>query len=272
VRVAFFVLLALNVAYLAWAGWIDVPADIPIVTSTTTGPPLQTLTLVREASAREAALPLAQSVSQPIGQSAGAREAQTLPTVTDATPASAGRCVSVGPFNDLAHAARGAALLRERGFDPRQRAEQGETWEGYWVSVGGLKNTAEETKVVSALTRAGITDARVMPEEDGGRRVSVGLFSEKDRAEKRAQAVKKIGFKAEVTERRQPGTVYWVDLDLGANDRTVPTEGLLSLENAGSRLEIRLCPGNAPVPARPQSSPRDARPATTTADAGAAPA
>lgn len=275
-RVAFFVLVALNVMYLAWAGWIAAPAEIPVVTSTPTGPTLPTLTLVQEARARESAAPLAGTLSQPVGQSASAGEAQALPAVTDATPAaSSGRCVSVGPFNDLAHAARGAALLRERGFDPRQRAEQGETWEGYWVSVGGLKNTAEETKVVSALTRAGITDARAMPDADGGRRVSVGLFSEKDRAEKRAQAVKKLGFKAEVTERREPGTVYWVDLELGANDRTVPTEGLLSLEDAGSRLEIRVCPENAPAPSPtrpPQASPRDARPAATTADAGAAPA
>jgi sporulation related protein len=272
VRIAFFVLLALNLVYLAWAGWIDAPAEVPVVTSTNTGPPLQTLMLVREASARESSASLAESLSQPVGPSA--REAQALPAVTDATPAASDRCVSVGPFNDLAHAARGAALLRERGFDPRQRAEQGETWEGYWVSVGGLRNPAEENKVVAALTRAGITDARAMPDSDGSRRVSVGLFSEKDRAEKRAQAVKKLGFKAEVTERRQPGTVYWVDLDLGANDRTVPTEGLLSLEDAGARLEIRVCPGSAPAPSpsRPQASPRDARPAATTADAGAAPA
>jgi hypothetical protein len=162
-------------------------------------------------------------------------------------------------------------LLRERGFAPRQRAQQGETWEGYWVFVGGLKSAADETKLVAALTRAGLTDAHAMPEAGSGRRVSVGLFSERDRAEKRAQAVKKLGFAAEVAERRQPGTVYWVDLDLGANERTVPTEGLLSIEDAGSRLEIRVCPVSAPAPTpvRPPSSPRDSRPAATTADAGA---
>jgi hypothetical protein len=272
VRIAFFVLLALNLLYLAWAGWVDAPAEVPLVTNAATGPPLQTLTLVKEA--REDRVPLAESLSRPVGQSTSARDAQTLPAVTDATPAAESRCVSVGPFNDLAHAAKGAALLRERGFDPRQRAEQGETWEGYWVSVGGLKSAADETNVVTALTRAGISDARAMPEDDGGRRVSVGLFTEKDRAEKRAQAVKKLGFKAQITERRQPGTVYWVDLELGAKDRTVPTEGLLSLEDAGSRLEIRVCPASAPAPSpsRPQASPRDARPAATTADAGAAPA
>lgn len=270
-RIAFFVLLALNLVYLGWAGWVDAPAEVPVIATASPGQPLQTLALVREASTTDtAATPLAQSLARPIGQPTGARDAQTLPAVSDATPA--GHCVSVGPFNDLVHAARGAALLTERGFAPRQRAEQGETWEGFWVSVGGLKTPADETKVVNALTKAGIADARAMADADGARRVSVGLFSEKDRADKRAQAVKKLGFKAEVTERKQPGTVYWVDLDL-ATDRTVPTEGLLSLEAAGSRLEIRVCPSDAPAnsPARPPGSPRDARPAATTADAGAAP-
>jgi hypothetical protein len=275
VRIAFFVLLALNLVYLGWAGWVDSPPDEHVITAANLRAPTpQTLTLVKEASSRVATPTIAQTLSQPFGQRASTRDAQALPIVTDATPASTGRCVSVGPFNDLTHAARGAALLRERGFDPKQRAEQGETWEGYWVSVGGLKTSGDETKVMNALTKAGITDARAMPQDESGRRVSVGLFSEKERAEKRAQAVKKLGFKAEVTERTQPGTVYWVDLDLGNTERTVPTEGLLSLENAGSRLEIRVCPVStpSPLPSRPEGSPRDARPAVTTADAGAAPA
>jgi signal recognition particle subunit SEC65 len=185
--------------------------------------------------------------------------------------ASAGRCVSVGPFNDLARAARGAALLRERGFNPRQRAEEGDPWEGFWVYVGGLKSAAEEAKVMKTLERAGISDAHAMPEASDGRRVSVGLFSEKERAEKRAQAVKRLGYATEIVDRKQPGTVYWVDMDMSSNERTVPTEGLLSVEDAGARLEIRLCPGSDPSPAAaPKSAPvpRDARPAATTADAG----
>ena len=39
------------------------------------------------------------------------------PPLTANASATSGRCVSVGPFNDLAQAARGAALLRERGFE-----------------------------------------------------------------------------------------------------------------------------------------------------------
>jgi len=261
VRNVFFALLAVNVIYLAWAGWIDTPSAPPLVKQVE--PALPQLVLAVESTNRS--LPLAQPVVP---------AAQAVPTVADTGMTSApdaSRCVSVGPFNDLAHAARGAALLRDRGFNPRQRAEEGEMWDGYWVYVGGLKSAADESKVVNTLERAGIKDAHAMPETDSGRRVSVGLFSEKDRAERRAQAVKRLGLDPEITERKQPGTVYWVDLDLGKGDSTVPTEGLLSLEDSSSRLEIRVCPGSSREPAaptKPATPARDARPAATTADAG----
>jgi hypothetical protein len=263
VRVIVFVLVGLNVLYLAWARWIDTPdpAPPPVVTTD----PLPQMRLLSES--------LPSSANRPASNSAPSAErvsALTQPVTATPTPS---RCVSIGPFNDLAQAARGAALLRDRGFAPKQRAEQGETWAGFWVSVGNLRTTADENKLMKALDRAGIRDARVMPDEPGGRRISVGLFSERDRADKRAQAVEKLGFTPEVTERTEPGTVYWVDMDVAANERSVPTEGLVSLEAAGSRIEIRVCPTNEPAaePTRPGPAPRDSRPAATTADAGRRP-
>jgi hypothetical protein len=267
VRIVVFVLVGLNVLYLAWAGWIDRPAPAPAApAAATTGDPLPQMMLASESLPRSSTPPPTGSTSSPSASESYASLAQP---VTSTSARSTGRCVSIGPFNDLAQAARGAALLRDRGFDPKQRAEQGEMWAGYWVSVGGLRTPADETKLMKALDRAGIRDARVMPDEPGGRRVSVGLFSERERADKRAQAVKKLGYSADVTERTQPGTVYWVDMDVGATERAVPTDGLLSLEDSSSRIEIRVCPTAEPAaPTRPAPAPRDARPAATTADAG----
>ncbi|HEU4623238.1 MAG TPA: SPOR domain-containing protein [Steroidobacteraceae bacterium] len=261
-RIAFFVLLAANLIYLAWAGWIDVP-DAPAVVAKP-GAALPVLQLASESGPSDQTQ-FAPSEA-PTAQRLAALASNDLPL----SPAPSTRCVSVGPFSDLARAARGAALLRDRGFAPKQRAEPGEMWAGFWVYVGGLKSAAEEAKVVKTLERAGINDAHAMPEGDAGRRVSVGLFTEKERAEKRAAAVKRLGYTTEIVERKQPATVYWVDLQLGANDRTVPTEGLLSEDDAGARLEIRVCPGSEPAPTAPKPGPlpRDARPAATTADAG----
>lgn len=262
-RIAFFVLLAINLVYLAWAGWIDAPTPPAVVAKT--GPVLPELKLASEGA------PTDQTKLATPDALASQRLAALASNDVPPAGATNTRCVSIGPFSDLARAARGAALLHDRGFNPKQRAEQGEMWEGFWVYVGGLKSAADEAKVVKTLERAGINDAHAMPDRDEGRRVSVGLFTEKERAEKRAAAVKRLGYTAEVVERKQPGTIYWVDLELGASDRTVPTEGLLSDEDAGARLEIRVCPGSAPpAPIAPKSAPlpRDARPAATTADAG----
>jgi hypothetical protein len=257
VRVVVYLLLAVNLVYLAWAGWVHAPE--PVAPIAKTEPSLPQLALASEGIPR---------TDRPITV-ASASTPGAMPVAATSPPPNASRCVSVGPFNDLAQAARGAALLKNRGFDPRQRAEQGELWDGYWVSISPDAPGAE-AKVMKALEKAGIRDARVMPEEAGARRVSVGLFSERDRAEKRAQAVRKLGYAADITERRQPGTVYWVDLEIDASERSVPTEGLLSLEDAGSRLEIRVCPGSTPAaePTTPPD-PRDARPASTTTVAGA---
>jgi hypothetical protein len=260
VRVVVFVLLAVNVLYLAWAGWIHAPSPEPAVKEAAKEVPQ--LALVTEGIQRSASARMTASAS--VAATASAQP------VVDSAPAPSGRCVSVGPFNGLAQAARAAALLKDRGFDPRQRAEAGEVWEGFWVYVSELRTAADEAQVMKALERAGIKDAHVMPATDDGRRVSVGLFSERGRAEKRAQAVKRLGFATEIAERQQAGSVYWVDLDVGTNDRSVPTEGLLSMEDSGSRLEIRVCPSGAPPatsPSRPTPMPRDARPAATTADA-----
>lgn len=263
-RVVVYLLLAVNLVYLAWAGWVHAPEPVePVKQAETT---LAQLSMASEGIPRsdEAPTVASASTSGTVPVAAGLAEPMS------STPSS--RCVSVGPFTDLAPAARAAALLRDRGLNPQQRAAQGEMWEGYWVSIAA-QSAGAEAKVMKALERAGINDARAMPEEPDGRRVSVGLFSERDRAEKRAQAVKKLGYTAEITERRQPGTVYWVDLEINANDRSVPTEGLLSLETTGSRLEIRVCPGSEPAaePETPPPDPRDARPAATTVAGGPRP-
>jgi hypothetical protein len=269
VRVAFFVLLAVNLVYLAWAGWVDTPMPPPVTPQTT--PALPELALAADPLARTGE---PQSAATSSADPSAGRTQSVGSTPELAATGAPSRCVSVGPFNDLDRVARGAALLRDRGLNPRQRAEPGETWNGYWVYVGGLKTDKDLAKVMKTLAQAGLNDAAPMPETSEGRRVSVGLFSEKDRAEKRASAIKKLGLEADLVERKQAGTVYWVDMELGANDRSVSTEGLLSADDPGGRLEIRVCPDAASpaqpasAPSKPAPLPRDARPAATTADAG----
>jgi hypothetical protein len=169
-------------------------------------------------------------------------------------PVEAARCVSYGPFGDLTTAARAASTLRGKGFDPRQRGVEGATSDGFWVYIGGLASEPDTTRVLRKLEQNGIKDAHAMPETDEGRRISVGIFTERERADRRAQAVRKMGLKAEMGERKLPGTVYWVDVSLSTGVVTVPTKDL-SAEGATSRVGVQPCPAGAGV--QPASSPAD---------------
>jgi len=229
VRIAVISLLFVNLAYMAWAHWIDVPIE-PAVSQADTH--LPRLVLATEVPAR-----LAASRASSAAPVAPANE----PSTATATP-DARRCVSVGPFNDLPQETRAAALLQERGFSPQQRTEDGDVRDGYWVYVGGLKSAADEARALKSLQDAGISDAHAVAAADDGRRISVGLFIERPRAERRARAVQHLGFSPDIVDRRRAGTVYWIDLDLGTSDAAVPTDGLAALDQGESRIQVRVCP------------------------------
>ena len=231
VRTAVFVLIFVNLAFMAWAHWIDVPVE-PRVNPVDARLPRLVL-----ASEAPAGAPLALKAATPPAAPAPGAEA-AAGTLTP--PAQ--RCMSVGPFNDVPQVTHAAALLQERGFTPQQRNEDGDVRDGYWVYVAGIKSAADETRVLRTLQDAGISDAHAMASADDGRRVSVGLFTERLRAERRARVVEHLGFSPDIVERRRPGTVYWVDVELGASDATVPTEGLVPADQGVSKIQVRPCP------------------------------
>ena len=60
--------------------------------------------------------------------------------------------------------------------------------------IGGHVSQAETDKALVTLEHNGIKDAIVMPETaEAGRRVSLGLYTERARAERRAETVRSTG-------------------------------------------------------------------------------
>jgi len=235
VRVVFYILLAANLLFLAWAQWIDGPRDAGAHDALSHLPRLQLMD-EKEAPKPSAALtPPPPATLAPVAAEKVALQIPSLPLVP--------RCTSVGPFNDIAHAARAAGLLTQRGFKLQQRAEEGETIEGYWVFVGGLNSDQDVNGVVAQLEQHGFTDAHVMKNFSTNRRISVGMFSTRDRADKRAAAIKAIGLSPEVGERKFPGTVYWVDVTSASADDKPPD--YLFADIGHSQVEMHPCPSAA---------------------------
>ena len=254
-RIAFIVLVLANLGFMAWAVWVDTPPQVQTSNSTSRLPRLKLVT--------EAAPPRAQSGGQAASAnkvsntSPPADAAIASPAVEQAAPAGATnaaggaavaseqpmaqvqRCVSVGPFSDVAVAARTASALHSRGFAPQQRAAEGDVAQGFWVYIGGVDNVDKADRILRALDKGGFKDARLMPDDGEGHRISVGLFSERERAEHRATAVQKLGLKTQVGERTEKGTVYWVDLALRQSDGSVPVKDFLADAGATDSHVIR---------------------------------
>ena len=241
-------LLLVNLLFFAWAEWIDVPA--PPAPSSIAG--LPSLTLVKELPPdRRAALAKKRSLEAP-----------------------APVCVSVGPFDDAGIAAKAVALLQAKNFTPQQRAAQSPAIQRIWVYLDGFASDAAVTRVLHRLERGGIDDAEAMPAEAGDRRVSRGLYSDRDRAQARARSARALGLAPRRGQRTVPGTIYWLDLTLPNSSASVPLKDVSDLEpgGAGAPISVQPCPAPAAPAASPASPPASAPAATSASSAAAAPA
>ncbi len=257
-RAVFLVLLSANLLFLAWARWVDSPREEGRQDAFAHLPRLQ---LVSEAAPGPKPMSAIPQMPVPAGSSPAADPevaAQEKVAFRRTDPDRA--CTSVGPFNNIASAARAAGLLTQRGFQLHQRAEEGETIDGYWVFVGGMQSDDEVKRTVDRLARSGITDAHIMKNYSTNRRVSVGMFSTRARAEKRAAAVQNMGLQPEIGERKFPGTVYWVDVALSrtADPRTLPSEYAFE-EIGGGTIGTQPCPPRVRPgePTGPGAAPED---------------
>ena len=219
------ILVLANLAFAAWALLVDRPPAPPV--------------------ARDIGhLPGLVLASEPLPGTAPSSAPSTA-------TAPSGRCVTVGPFSDLVLSAAAATVLQPRGFTPAQRDQPGQDLVAYWVYLDNVPSDAAANRLLLMLRAIGLTDVRTMPLTAPGvpRRVSVGLFTEKGGAERRAKEVKAgLGVTPAITEQHNAQASYWVDVTLSSPGAAVSTEGLLPPAVKGGHLEIRDCPPAGAAP------------------------
>jgi len=223
-----------NAVYFLWAHGIAASKEAP---AAAVAPPTNTLKLVGEAPAgSQAAMPGGGGAPAVAGAANNASNPGLLTNVK--------RCISVGPFRDVAEAAHAESLLRGGGYDPRQRVVDGDVWAGVWVYLPIPTGPAAGEKLLAKLKAAGFDDALEMPGPADASVISLGLFGEQKRAQARVAQAWTLGLKPTIADRKRTGNVYWVDIDLK------PTDGMLNpadlQEDTGhiSRLEIKACPSD----------------------------
>jgi hypothetical protein len=235
-RAIFSVLLLANLGMFAWTHWFappETPPADPIAAS------VPRLVLAREQPA-----------------TVSAQDARSTPTIAAAVV----ECVSIGPFSTDGDAQRAAEGFRSDGYQPQSRTAPGEVNDGFWVYVGGLDTQPARDRVMRRLLEGAISDAHEMTGAGNAGRISVGVFRDRSRAERRARLVSRLHLTPEIAERTRTGNVYWLDMSLRGADGALKPADLRALNQAGGRLSVQPCasaaaPGQAGPPAAASAPP-----------------
>lgn len=224
-RATFLALLLVNLMYLAWAEWIDVPVPAPNA--------IADLPRLRLASAPSGGDPAAQPATPaPSASTSGSRSQGS----------SAAQCISIGPFNSDADASRASTLLMSQGLPARQRVAKGQPVQWYWVSVPAPASATAVKGLLAQLKGDGIDGAEPMT-MGGEQRISLGMFQDQQLALRQQQLAAQKGFQPQLTaEQLVPPPVYWLDLWVTGGTDTPPLEALKA--EAGTPIDIQACPPN----------------------------
>jgi hypothetical protein len=235
------VLVLANAGYFLWTRGIAHPQEPGLAA------PAATLKLTNEVPGSQRA-PVSDEAPNKAQESAsGAVDIGAAGGTDASSPGSAGlltsvkRCISVGPFRDVAETAHAASTLRGGGYDPRQRVAEGEVWAGVWVYLP-IPPSRTSQEMLSKLKAAGIEDALEMPGPSETSVISLGLFGDQKRAQVRVAQAQAVGFNPGIADRKRTGDVYWIDIDLKPTDSVLKPSDLQTETGRIQRLEVKACP------------------------------
>jgi len=239
-------LLLANLLFLAWHYWIKVD-PLPVVDS------YQGVARL-ELAKRPAVAPesggedAGQAHQQQSGNRAVELQSQSLVDEAEEIPEEPVTavpvltCVSLGPFPELEDAEAALARLSNQGYQASQRSSEGEIWQGYWVYLPPFSNREAARGALNMLGSKGINDAYIIPGGEDKNAISLGLYSEKERAERRIRDVRAKGVEPRMAESKRLGTVYWLDVQVPDTQAIDPLEYRSSSDKI-LRLRAEPCEG-----------------------------
>jgi len=217
-------LVLANILYFIWEMVIEEPPEtgVAVVEISKLGPPLQ---LSEGPKARQRSRP------EPELESGRGPESELEPEQGSEAPAGVGAplsvapqtdlaavvgrsCVSIGPFTSGPEAQRVFQDYRNEDMRASVRSTQGDIFVGHWVQIRDVPDRQTGNAMIDRLVAGGITDAYLVPTDDEGLKISLGLFGEMSRAERVELQAEAMNMHAEITPRMREDTVYYVDIAL----------------------------------------------------------
>jgi hypothetical protein len=164
-------------------------------------------------------------------------------------------CVTAGPYLERPAAQQAEARLARLGFAVRLRESRENVRIGDWVRVEDFATPEDAANALAQLKSAGVADAYVLAEESPGMVISLGVFTDIERAEQARVTARMAGFEPRTVERTREADVFWLDIDRQAS------AGLPSLEQLDASatgqvpaIGLRRCPAPGPAAAQEMTS------------------
>lgn len=198
-------LVLANVLYWMWERFFDEPAGtgIVVVDASDIGPPLKlTRSAVAEAPASAGPVPgtgKSSGLAAAVGQS----------------------CMSLGPFKTDADANAALTEYLLEGLRASMRTTEDQVFVGHWVQIRNIPDWEEGNEILLKLRDVGRADAYLVPTEDQGLKISLGVFSERSRAERIRSQVRSMDLVADISPRMRDTTVFFVDVGLPPGKETL---------------------------------------------------
>ncbi|MFO0449121.1 MAG: hypothetical protein ACK52I_10770 [Pseudomonadota bacterium] len=182
----------------------------------------------------------------------------------------AGRCLSIGPFGAEADAQRALLWLRSSRLEPRLRSARREDGTAYWVSLE-TPTLQQATRVATRLRTAGVADVEVLPPaaDAASAVVSLGLYSERERAERRLDELRAFAVAPTIAEQARAVVTWWIDVERPPGGRALDVKALVAAVPEARGSSVEDCPPVAPPTAAPAEAPA-MPPVGTPADAAVA--
>ncbi len=188
VRIVVMLLLVLNIGALTWIA--STYRDEPTVKRTENANGVPTLVLLSE---RGAIGPIPEAAQAPVGSKA------------------VDTCVSIGPFSN--RSAMSAAITSLTPQTRRIQFREGklERSRGWWVFLPTYPDRDSAFASARELSERGVKDYYVITAGDQQNTVSLGLFRDHDNAGKRQGELAALGVQAEIGERTELDSGFWID-------------------------------------------------------------
>jgi hypothetical protein len=120
-------------------------------------------------------------------------------------------CASIGPFATQADMRSALNALTPVVSRIQYREAHATETRGYWVYLPATSSREQALAIARQLSAKGVRDYYVVTAGDQQNTISLGLFRDKNNAEKRRAEVAMLGFNPEVITRTEELPVYWVD-------------------------------------------------------------